>query len=97
MWKTIGFQQLFRFFPLWETDGETAHSGLHNIGYNPVTPALRHRETEVPSTRKQAKLFASPENMLSKAVVSVAAAEIICEKSPKYFLVSYFPRWKYFS
>ena len=70
MWKTIGFQQVFRFLPSGGRVWKSLHIGLHNIGYKAVTAMLRHRRAEDLSIRKSAKLFASLEKMLSKAVPS---------------------------
>ena len=74
MWKTIGFQQVFRLsvqeLPLWIN----LHNGLHNIGYKAVTTMLRYRRPTVPSTRKSPKLFASLEKMLSKTAAPSSCA-----------------------
>ena len=97
MWKTLGYQQVFRTFGFSRSMWRSPHTGLHNSGYNPVTGALRHRIYPAFTARIRVKKFSSLKKMLSKPVSPPPPPEIFCEKSPKIRSVSFSSRWKYFS
>ena len=92
-WFSTGIPFLWILTSVWKS----VHTGLHNIGYNPVTSALRYRQIPTSFLRKEEKKFSFLKKMLSKTVSPPFPSENFCADSPKSIRVSFSRRWKYFS
>jgi hypothetical protein len=97
MWKTAGFQQVFRCFP-------QKLPPVERLVYSPVYfPVFTNRfRVTLPDNRKQLqnishKKVGKPQKMLSKNRGRFWGCQIFCEKDTNNFLVSSSACWKYFS
>ena len=57
MWKTMSYQQVFRFFGFFNSPVENLHIRMHTRGVCWFFPMLRHRVKGNGSIKKQSKKF----------------------------------------